>query len=365
MRPAPVVGVTARRPRRLCYRAAVSFVPAASASAARARALVDQLQADFGAAVEAATATRFAAASWLRDDGRHGGGVRLATGASAALDRASINVSQVHYDDEPGRALGSATALSTIIHPASAHAPSVHVHVSWTELRTGRGYWRMMADLNPAIADDDATATFAAALRAAGPGEYERAAAQGDRYFWIPALGRHRGVTHFYLEDHATDDPAADLALAGRIGAAATTTYVRLLAEALALATPVTADDRARQLGYHTLYLFQVLTLDRGTTSGLLIHDQNDVGILGSLPSHVDRALLASWKGRLPAPQDQLLDALVAALPVADPAPVDAPTKLALAAAVRAHYRAHPAAIALQASGGIAVPTVANHAEHR
>ncbi len=341
-------------------------VPASSAGAARALALVESLQAGFAAALAAETAavgspTPFAPVGWLRDDGRHGGGVRLGAGGTAALDRASINVSQVHYDDEPARALSSATALSTIIHPASPHAPSVHIHLSWTELRAGRAYWRMMADLNPAIPDDAQTATFAAALRAAAPALDAQAHAQGDRYFWIPALGRHRGVTHFYLEDHATGEAAADAALARRVGEAATTTYARLLGAALRRATPVTADDRARQLAYHTLYLFQVLTLDRGTTSGLLIHDQNDAGILGSLPSHVDRGLLAGWRDRLAAPQDALLDAIVAVLPDAHPAPVGEATKVALAGALRAHYRAHPEAIALQASGGVAVPTVANH----
>ncbi|MCA9673568.1 MAG: coproporphyrinogen III oxidase [Myxococcales bacterium] len=324
------------------------------------------MQRGFATALEAATAaagapSTFTPVTWLRDDGRHGGGVRLAAGDTAALDRASINVSQVHYDDDPARALSSATALSTIIHPVPPRAPSVHIHVSWTELRAGRAYWRIMADLNPAIPDDDATAAFAAALRDAAPAQYELARDQGDRYFWIPALGRHRGVTHFYLEDHATDDAAADEALARRVGEAATGTYARLLGAALAAAPPITDDDRARQRAYHTLYLFQVLTLDRGTTSGLLIHDQNDVGILGSLPSHVDRALLASWRDRLPAPQGELLDAIVAALPAGDPAPVTDDAKVALAAALRAHYRAHPEAIALQASGGVAVPTVANH----
>ncbi len=341
-------------------------VPASSAGAARAHALVDSLQQGFAAALRAVTAdagapTDFAAIAWLRDDGRHGGGVRLGAGATALLDRASINVSQVHYDDDASRALRSATALSTIIHPASPHAPSVHIHVSWTELRAGRAYWRVMADLNPAIPDDDAAGVFAAALRDAAPALYDVARAQGDRYFWIPALGRHRGVTHFYLEDHATEDPAADEALARRVGEAATGTYAQLLAAALRRAAPITDAHRAAQLAYHTLYLFQVLTLDRGTTSGLLIHDQNDAGILGSLPSRVDRALLASWRDRVPAPQGELLEAIVATLADVHPAPVDDGTKLALARAVRAHYQAHPEAIALQASGGVAVPTVANH----
>ncbi|MBK9031522.1 MAG: coproporphyrinogen III oxidase [Myxococcales bacterium] len=339
---------------------------ASSPGAARALALVQSLRAGFADALAAVAADRglpveFAEVSWLRDDGRHGGGSRLACGDDRVFDRASINVSQVHYDDDPARALSSATALSTIIHPRDPHAPSVHIHVSWTELRTGRAYWRIMADLNPAIAVAADTAAFAEALRAAAPDEAARAETQGDRYFWIPALGRHRGVTHFYLEDHATDDPVADEALARAVGVAATLTYARILGAALARAPVVTAADRATQLAYHTLYLFQVLTLDRGTTSGLLVHDQNDVGILGSLPSHVDRALLAPWRDRVPAPQERLVDALVDALPDASPAPVDRATKAALAAAVRAHYRRHPDALDLQATGGIAVPTVANH----
>jgi coproporphyrinogen III oxidase len=342
----------------------VPLTLAASPGAARALALVESLRAGFAAALEGVAAaagdpTRFAAIHWLRDDGRHGGGSRLITGDTPVFDRASINISQVHYDDEPGRALSSATALSTIIHPRAPHAPSVHIHISWTELRAGRAYWRIMADLNPAIPDDAATARFAAALRAAAPDLDEAAHAQGDRYFWIPALERHRGATHFYLEDHATGDAAADLALAERIGAAATLTYAQLLGEALARAVPTTDDDRARQRAYHTLYLFQVLTLDRGTTSGLLIHDQNDTGILGSLPSQIDRALLASWRARVAAPQDALVDAIVAAVPAVGP--IDDAAKIALATALRAHYRAHPAALAQQASGGVEVPTVANH----
>lgn len=342
------------------------FVPAAAPGAARALALVESLQRGFAADLEATLATagdpvRFTPTSWLRDGGRHGGGTRLGVADTAAIDRASINVSQVHYDDQPDRALASATALSTIIHPRSPHAPSVHIHVSWTAQRAGRAYWRVMADLNPALPRPADTARFAAALRAAAPDLDDLAHAQGDRYFWIPALDRHRGVTHFYLEDHATGDADADHALAAAVGRAATSTYAAILADALAAATPITDADRAAQLAYHTLYLFQVLTLDRGTTAGLLVHDQNDVGVLGSLPSRVDRALLASWRVRVPPPQERLVDALVAALPPGEPAPVTDDAKRALAAAVRAHYRAHPEALELQASGGVEVPTIANH----
>ncbi|HET9621584.1 MAG TPA: coproporphyrinogen III oxidase [Kofleriaceae bacterium] len=337
---------------------------AASPHAAEALALVRALQRRMVDAMQAIGGPTFEDTAWLRDGGRHGGGDRWSTGGSAVFDRASVNVSQVHYDDDPDKQLSSATALSTIIHPAHPRAPSVHIHVSWTELRHAASYWRVMADLNPSIEDPAATRTFVARLQAAAPGVFAEAAAQGDRYFWIPALGRHRGVAHFYLEDYHTDRLADDAALARAVGGAAIDTYAELVRGALAAHGAPTADERARQLAYHTAYLFQVLTLDRGTTSGLLVHDQNDVGILGSLPSHIDRGLLASWAAKVTPPVDGLVRALVDAIPAAAgdaPSPVDAATKQALAGVVRGFYRAHPEAIAMQAQGNVIPPTVKNH----
>ena len=337
-----------------------------SPDAARARRLVDDLQRRFATALEAVSEkhgdpSALTPISWLRDGGRHGGGARLVAVDTPVFNRAAINVSGVHYDDEPTRRLGSATALSTIIHPQAPRAPSVHIHISWTELRDAPGSWRIMADLNPAIEDPDATARFRQAMREVAPELYEPAAAQGDKYFWIPALGRHRGVTHYYLEGYATDDPVADLDLARRFGESVIDRYAAELGAALAAAPEPTEEDRRRQLEYHTLYFFQVLTLDRGTTSGLLVHDQNDVGILGSLPARIDRGLLESWADRLEPPQDDLVRALVAALPDENPCTVADAVRAELARVVREHYQTHPQALAMQASGDVVPPTVANH----
>ncbi len=342
----------------------MSRTRAASASAASALLLVETLQRRFVDKLETLARdsqdpTNFREVEWLRDQGLHGGGTRLEVGDTALFDRGSVNVSQVHYDDDPARKLGSATALSTIIHPRNPLAPSVHIHISWTEMRKGPGHWRLMADLNPAIEDLEATEAFEKALEAASPEQYEYASEQGDRYFYIPALERHRGVTHYYLEGYATDDPQADESLARCVAEAALDTYVELLGRALG--RPSDEEQRAVQLAYHTLYLFQVLTLDRGTSSGLLVHDQNDVGILGSLPSHVDRELLASWIERLEEPQNELLHDIVAALPEETPAPVTGEAKIKLANVVRQHFRAHPDALLQQASGDMLPPTVDNH----
>ena len=138
-------------------------------------------------------------------------------------------------------------------------------------------------------------------------------------------------------------------------------TYISIILEKLAEYPSFTEEDKEEQLAYHTLYLFQVLTLDRGTTSGLLVHDQNDVGIMGSIPSHVNRDILTTWVEKMPEPQDLLLKALLKALPNKTPTPVEVNTKKALAKAVRTHYKKYPEALSMQASGEIIPATVDNH----
>lgn len=326
--------------------------------------LVERLQRRYASRLTEAARTvdhhvDFVPVRWSRDGGAHGGGTRLQTRDGPVFQRASINVSQVHYDDRPDKPLASATALSAIVHPTSPHAPSSHLHLSWTALKSGRAYWRIMADLNPALPNPAHAQRFRAALVEAAGDHAEAGLSQGDRYFSIPALGRHRGVAHFYLEGFDTGDFAADLALGARLEEAVIDLYASLVAEGAAL--PVSPADRAAQLAYHTVYFFQVLTLDRGTTSGLLVHGDNDVGILGSLPAAIDRELLASWADRAPAPQGELVAALVNALPPGSPCLVTDDLKPALAEAVRAHYRRHPQALSLQARGHIIPPTVSNH----
>jgi coproporphyrinogen III oxidase len=355
------------------YAQLVERIFAKSPNATIARALVEELQGSFVDKLQTVSREQghdqdFEFVDWLRDEGRHGGGNRYVTALTPVFNRAAVNVSGVHYDDDADKRLSSADALSTIIHPHNPLAPSVHMHFSWTEMRSGEGYYRMMADLNPSIEDQAAAQKFADALRAATPEHYEKAAAQGDRYFHIPALDRYRGVTHFYLEGFSTRDFSADTKMARQVATAAIDCYIEILREALQNQSEPTDEDRKKQLAYHTAYFFQVLTLDRGTTSGLLVHDQNDLGIMGSLPSFVDRELLASWEDKAPPLQKPLVHALADALPKTQPGTlpktqVTDDVRLAVAQVVRGHYKKHPEALDLQASGGIIPPTVANHKE--
>ncbi len=335
---------------------------AQSKKARAANTLVEELQDYFVNQLNEAVGSKsFEPVEWFRDQGMHGGGVRYVANNDAYFNRASVNVSQIHYDDNDIKKLASATAISAIIHPKNPFVPSVHMHISWTEMKQGYGYWRMMADLNPAIENPDATAIFSASLKKVAPKQYKLASAQGDRYFYIPALERHRGVSHFYLEEYGTDDALADFDLAKRFGEAVIDCYADIFSKANSAHLNPMEEDYARQRAYHTLYLFQVLTLDRGTTSGLLVHDQNDAGIMGSLPAIIDKALLLSWVSKLIAPQDQLLEAILNVLPDENPCIVSEEVKLALANAVRRHYKSNPKALCMQAKGNSIPATVINH----
>ncbi|MDF1882483.1 coproporphyrinogen III oxidase [Sulfurimonas sp. SAG-AH-194-C21] len=303
----------------------------------------------------------FEEVTWLRDEGIHGGGSRFESRDELLFNTGSVNVSQVHYDEMPEKNLKSATAISTIIHPKNPHVPSIHIHISLTELRDGSAYWRVMADLNPSILNEDDKVAFDNALRDLAGGTYTEGKLQGEKYFDIPALGRKRGVSLFYLENYKTEDKEQDLELAKSFGEGIIDKYVEIITAAFKSRTETSQEDRQEQLNYHTLYLFQVLTLDRGTTSGLLIHNQNDVGIMGSLPSHINRELLKSWAKKVQTPQDELVLALADV--INDNGEVNEETKIKLAQVVREHYTKHQDALSLQASGNSVPKTVGNHTD--
>ena len=346
----------------------MKIIQAQSPTAQEAHKLVKGLQSYFvtklnALSLEFGEGKSFEAISWGRDEGLHGGGERYEARDSSVFDRGSVNVSQVHYDDDDTKSLSSATALSTIIHPNNPYAPSIHIHISWTQMRDGKGYWRVMADLNPSLINLSTLnkRRFLNTLEKVTGDLFSEGNAQGDRYFFIPSLDRHRGVAHYYLEGYNSGDFINDKIFIQKIIEGVINTYISIVTDELKANPTFEQDVKKEQLAYHTLYLFQVLTLDRGTTSGLLVHNQNDVGIMGSLPSHIDRDLLKSWIPKMTQPQDKLLQSLINALPNTNPTPIEEDTKIKLANAVREHYKAHKEALSLQASGGIIPPTVDNH----
>ena len=297
--------------------------------------------------------------TWLRDDGVHGGGNRFESRDHILFNTASVNVSQVHYDEMDEKKLQSASALSTIIHPRNPKVPSVHIHISLTQFRDGSFYWRIMADLNPSLENSGDEIFFNQALKKLSKDSYEEGKKQGEKYFYIPALKRHRGISHFYLENYKTENRENDYVFANNFGEGIIDAYIDIITNAFKKRNSFSVYDIKQQLDYHTLYLFQVLTLDRGTTSGLLVHNQNDLGIMGSLPTFINKKLLESWAKNVELPQDELIHNLVEV--INEKGQIDAETKVKLAQVVREHYKKHPEALKMQASGNTIPPTVSNH----
>ena len=289
------------------------------------------------------TGTSFSKVPWLRDEGAHGGGERFEATSNMVFNRASVNVSQIQYQDNPDKAFISATALSTIVHPQHPLAPSIHIHVSWSELKNGRCYWRLMADLNPAIEDSIDTQTFNDMLRQASGQYFDSGIKQGEEYFYIPTLEKHRGVSHFYLEGFTGDETTPEM-FAIDFAKQAIDCYVSILTDKLGRLAPPNDHELQQQLDYHTLYFYQVLTLDKGTTAGLLIHDQNDVGTLGSLPAYINPCLLASWAKKSSDSKSKLVDALVGILPKQKTAHINTQVKINIAKVIRQHYTNNPIA---------------------
>lgn len=230
------------------------------------------------------------------------------------------------------------------------------------ELRDGKTYWRLMADLNPSIKNENDEKIFTQSLKNLSNYTFTEASAQGNKYFYIPALNRHRGISHFYLENYNSGNSTKDSQFALKFGEGVIDTYISIIKHAFETRTSFSVQDIQEQLAYHTLYLFQVLTLDRGTTSGLLVHNQNDLGIMGSLPNFINKKLLSSWASKVKEPQDKLVSSLVSY--IKDDGVINEKVKLKLAKAVREHYTLYPDALQYQAKGNTIPNTVNNHKKH-
>ncbi|MFT4602911.1 MAG: coproporphyrinogen III oxidase [Arenicella sp.] len=320
----------------------MNFPLSTSEKAQSATGLVVSLQENFVKILSSVSkGEEFEQVQWLRDEGRHGGGVRFVAPSNGFFDRASVNVSHVHYDDVPEKKLASASALSAIVHPAHPYLPSIHIHFSWTEMRDGTGYWRMMADLNPSIPNEQSAILFDENLKAHSGQYFEEGKEQGDTYFYIPSLNAHRGISHFYLEGFDTGNFKKDGEMAENLAINVMKTYEEILRATLRTKTDYSDADKQSQIDYHTLYLYQVLTLDKGTTAGLLVHSQNDLGVLGSLPSTINCDLLKDWIEKTPAPLNDLVAKLYEVFNSKGNVEVGDNEKLGFAKVIRDFYVIH------------------------
>jgi coproporphyrinogen III oxidase len=250
------------------------------------------LQAEVCAALEGLDgAARFSTDPWDRPGG--GGGVARVLQEGPILEKAGVNVSDVHGpvpDALAAKLAGDgpslvAAGLSIVVHPRSPLAPTAHANVRFVA-RGSAAWFGGGADLTPHYLFEEDCAHFHRTLRDLcerhAPGRWPAWKREADRYFFLPHRGEHRGVGGIFFDDLPADDTA--LALAVALPTAFLAAYLPVVARRAG--APWSEEERRWQEVRRGRYVEFNLVHDKGTLFGLATRGRIE-SVLMSLPPQV------------------------------------------------------------------------------
>ena len=261
-------------------------------------AAFEALEDEFAAKSPSGAPGRFTRERWRRADGAagEGGGGEISVMRGRVFEKVGVNISTVFGAFTPefrGEIPGAeddprfwAGGISLVAHMCSPLVPAVHMNTRF--IVTTKSWFGGGSDLTPMVADDDDTAAFHAALKAACDAHdadyYGRFKKWCDEYFYLPHRDEPRGVGGIFYDYLDSGDWEDDFAFTRDVGMAFRDAYPRIVAAHMH--EEWTDEQREHQLRRRGRYVEFNLLYDRGTRFGLRTGGNVDA-ILMSMPPEV------------------------------------------------------------------------------